>query len=72
MGAGPEEGHRDDQRAGAPPLRRQAEREGALHPGEEKAPEDFVAAFQYLKGPTRKLGGTFNGACINRTRGNSF
>ena len=38
VGAGPEEDHKDDQRAGAPPLRGQAERAGTLQPGEEKAP----------------------------------
>ena len=32
----PEEGHEDDQRAGAPPLQGKAERAGALHPREEK------------------------------------
>ena len=37
LGVGPEEGHKDDQRAGAPPLQRQAGRVGALQPGEEKA-----------------------------------
>ena len=37
VGEGPEEGHKDDQRAGAPPLRRQAERTGLVQPGEEKA-----------------------------------
>ena len=36
-GVSPEEGHKDDQRAGAPPLRRQAEGAGIIHPGEEKA-----------------------------------
>ena len=35
---GPEEGHEDDQRAGAPLLWEQAERIWALLPGEEKAP----------------------------------
>jgi len=38
IGTGPEEGHKDDQRAGAPPLRGEAERTGALQPGEDKAP----------------------------------
>jgi len=37
VGEGPEEGHEDDQRAGASPLRRQAEGAGLVHPGEEKA-----------------------------------
>ena len=36
-GEGPEEGHEDDQWAGAPPLQRQAEEAGLIQPGEEKA-----------------------------------
>ena len=36
---GPDEGHEDDQRAGAPPLQRQAEGAGLVQPGEEKAAE---------------------------------
>ena len=36
--AGPEEGHKDDQRARAPPLQGQAERVGALQPREVKGP----------------------------------
>ena len=35
-GAGPEEGHKDDQRAGASPLKGQSEIAGAFQPGEEK------------------------------------
>ncbi|PKU46594.1 rna-directed dna polymerase from mobile element jockey- hypothetical protein [Limosa lapponica baueri] len=38
VGAGPEEGHKDDQRAEAPLLRGQAERVGVVQPVEEKAP----------------------------------
>ena len=38
VGVDPEEGHKDDQRAGAPPLQGQAERLEALQHGEEKAP----------------------------------
>jgi len=37
VGEGSEEGHEDDQGAGAPPLQRQAEGTGLVHPGEEKA-----------------------------------
>jgi len=37
-GAGPEVGHKDDQRAGVPLLRGQTKRVGAVQPGEEKAP----------------------------------
>ena len=38
VGAGPEEGHKDDQRAGTPFLGGQTERVGAVQPGEKKAP----------------------------------
>jgi len=38
VGAGPEEGHEGDPRAGAPLLRGQAEGVGAVQPREEKAP----------------------------------
>lgn len=34
--AGPEEGHKDDLKAGAPLLQRQAERAGTVQSGEEK------------------------------------
>ena len=37
-----EEGHEDDERAGAGPLRGQAERAGALQPGEEKCSEGIL------------------------------
>ena len=37
VGAGPKEGHEDDQRAGASLLRRQDEGDGFYRPGEEKA-----------------------------------
>jgi len=37
IGGDPEEGHKDDQRAGAPPLQRQAEGAGLVQPGEKKA-----------------------------------
>jgi len=36
VGAGPEEDHEDDPRAGAPLLQGQAEGVGAVQPGEEK------------------------------------
>ena len=55
---GPEEGHKDGQRAGAPPLREQAERVGAFQPREEKAPRDLIAAFR-SGGPTERLGRVF-------------
>jgi len=37
VGAGPEEGHKNDQRTGASLLRGKAERVGLVQPGEEKA-----------------------------------
>ena len=37
VGEGPEEGHENDQGAGAPPLLRQADRAGLIQPGEAKA-----------------------------------
>jgi len=37
VGEGPEKGHKDGQRAGAPPVRRQAEGAGLVQLGEEKA-----------------------------------
>jgi len=37
VGAGPEEGHKDDPRDGAPLLWGKAERVGAVQPGEQKA-----------------------------------
>jgi len=37
VGEGPEKGHKDAQRAAAPPLGRQAEEAGLVQTGEEKA-----------------------------------
>ena len=37
VGVGPEEGNKNDRRAGTPLLWRKAERVGAVQPGEEKA-----------------------------------
>ena len=44
VGEGPEEGHKNDQKAGASPLQRQAEGDGFVQPGEEKAASDLTAA----------------------------
>ena len=38
VGAGPEKGHKNEQRAGAPLIRGKVEGVGVVHPGEEKAP----------------------------------
>ena len=50
VGAGPEEGHKDDQRAGASLLQVQAERVGALQPGEEKAARRSYSCLPVLEG----------------------
>lgn len=75
--AGLEEGHEDDQRVEAPLLRGQAERAGAAHPGEEKAPGKSYSIFQYLMRTNRThrdrlQGQMFEQGHSNRTRGNGF
>ncbi|KAK4827360.1 hypothetical protein QYF61_017285 [Mycteria americana] len=50
VGAGPEEGHENDPRAGAPLLRGQAERVGVVQPGEEKAAGRPYSSLPVLKG----------------------
>ena len=75
IGAGPEESHDDDddQRAGAPPLRGQAERAGALQPGEEKALRRPYSGLPVPEGAYRKAGeGLFIRASSDRTRANGF
>jgi len=65
----PEEGHEDDQRAGAPPLQGQAERAGTLQPGEEKAPQRPYRGLPVPEGAYRKAReGLFIRACSDRTR----
>ena len=66
-------GHKDDQRAGPPLLQRQAERAGALQPGEQKAPRTPYSSLPVPKGAYRKAGeGLFIRAGSDRTRGNGF
>ncbi|KAK4820564.1 hypothetical protein QYF61_001627 [Mycteria americana] len=50
VGAGPEEGHENDLRAGAPILRGQAERVRTVQPGEEKATGRPHSSLPVLKG----------------------
>ena len=60
VGAGPEKGHRDDQKAGAPPLQGQAEIAGAVQPGEEKAPRRPYSGLPVPEeGLQESWGGTF-------------
>ena len=69
---GPEEGHKVDQRAGAPPLWGQAERVGGVQPGEGKAPGRPCCGLP-VKGAYRKDGeGLLIRECSDRMRGNCF
>ena len=71
VGAGPEKGHKDDQRAGAPPLQGQAERAGALQAAEENLV--IIAAFQYQKGAYCKAWEElFLRTCTDGMRENGF
>ena len=59
IGAGPQEGHKD-MRARVPPLQGQAERAGALQPGEEKAPRRPCSGLAVPEGGLQESwGGTF-------------
>ncbi|KAK4815832.1 hypothetical protein QYF61_008435 [Mycteria americana] len=73
VGAGPEEGHKNDEGDGTPLLGGTAERVVVVQPGEEKALGDLIVAFQYLKGAYKKDGDRLlSRACNDRTRGNGF
>ena len=66
------QGHKDDQGAGAPPLRRQAEGAGLIQPG-EGCRVTLIAAFQCLKGAYKQEGSKlFERVDNSRTRQNSF
>ena len=61
VGAGPEEGHKDDQRAGVPSLWRKAERDELVLSGEEKALVRPHYGLPVLEGRLQVEGGlTFN------------
>ena len=58
VGVGPEEGHKDDQRAGAPLPQRQPEGAGLVQPEKRRLQQgDLTVAFQYLKGAYKQEGG---------------
>ncbi|KAK4824080.1 hypothetical protein QYF61_010591 [Mycteria americana] len=70
VGAGPEEGHENYQRAGTPLLLREL---GLFSLEKRRLGGDLIAAFQYLKGAYKKDGDRlFSRACCDRTRGNGF
>jgi len=55
-----EEGHKDEQKAGAPALQGQAERAGAVQPGEEKVPGGPYSGLPVPEGGLQEnWGGTF-------------
>ena len=73
VGAGPEEGHKDDHRAGAPPLWGQAERDGVFWPGGQKALRRPYSRLPIPERACRKAGeGLFVRAGSGQTRGNGF
>ena len=73
-GAGPEEGHKNDQRDGTPLLQGKAERELGLFSLEKRRLwGDLMVAFQYLKGAYKKDGDKLvSRAYCDKTRGLSF
>ena len=73
FGDGPEEDHKDNQRAGAPPLQRKAEGAGLVHLEKRKLWGDIITAFQCLKGVYKHKGSKlFTLLDSDRTRKNGF
>ena len=69
VGAHPEEGHKHDPRDGTPLLRKQAERAGAVQPGEEKALGRPESGLSVSKVDCKKEGDrSFSRVCDDRTR----
>jgi len=72
VGADPEEGHKNDQRAGASLLWRKIDGVGLVQLWEEKAP-GLITALQYLKGMHKwERDWLFTQSNSVRTRGNGF
>jgi len=69
VGAGPEKGHKNDQRDGTPLLGGKAERGGAIQPGEEKPPGRPYSSLPVPERAYKKAGeGLFTRAGSDRTR----
>lgn len=64
-------GQEDDERAGAPLLRRQVGRVEVIQPGQEQTSGRCYSTFYYLKVATRKLKGDFLPSWSERTKRNS-
>ena len=66
-------GHRNHAKAGPPLLRGQAERDGAVQPGEENAAGRPYSSLPVPEGTYRKDGDNlYSEACCDRTRSNGF
>jgi len=73
VGVEPEEGHKNDQRAGVPLLWGKAERVWAVQPGEEKAVGTPYSSLSVPEGAYRKdRENFFSKTCCDRTRSNWF
>jgi len=73
LGAGREEGDKNDQRDRTPLLRGKAERAGVVQPAEEKAPERPYSSLSVPEGGLQEgWGKSFSKACCDRTRCNGF
>jgi len=73
VGVGPEQSHKNDQRAATHHLQEKAERVGAVQPGGEKAPRRPYCSLPVPEGACKKAGEElFTRAYSDSTRGNGF
>jgi len=73
VGVGPEEGHKNDLKVGAPQLWGKLRELGLFILDTRRLWGHFIAAFRYLKGAYKKAGeGLFTRACSDSTGGNGF
>ena len=72
VGARPEEGHKNDPKAGTPLLQGRDERAGAVQPGEEKALGRPEGSLSVPKGGAVRMRRFFSRVCGDRIRANGF